>query len=148
MTDYPHIQLFIDGHWRDGAAARSLPVLNPATGDVIGQVACAETADLEEVAAAAQRGFAVWRRTSAFDRYKIMRRAAQLLRDRVERVASLMTMEQGKPLAEARMEVLSGADIIDWFAEEGRRAYGRVIPARQPDVWSRRPRKPRLRRPS
>ena len=135
MTDYPHIQLFIDGHWRDGAAARSLPVVNPATGAVMGQVACAETADLEEVAAAAERGFAVWRQTSAFDRYKIMRRAAQLLRDRVERVASLMTLEQGKPLAEARMEVLAGADTIDWFAEEGRRAYGRVIPARQPDVY-------------
>ena len=135
MTDYPHIQLFIDGHWRDGAAARSLPVVNPATGAVMGQVACAETADLEEVAAAAVRGFAVWRQTSAFDRYKIMRRAAQLLRDRVERVASLMTLEQGKPLAEARMEVLAGADTIDWFAEEGRRAYGRVIPARQPDVY-------------
>jgi succinate-semialdehyde dehydrogenase/glutarate-semialdehyde dehydrogenase len=98
-------------------------------------VACAETADLEEVAAAALRGFAVWRQTSAFERYKIMRRAAQLLRDRVERVASLMTLEQGKPLAEARMEVLAGADTIDWFAEEGRRAYGRVIPARQPDVY-------------
>ena len=135
MTDYPHIQLFIDGHWRDGAAARSLPVVNPATGAVMGQVACAETADLEEVAAAAVRGFAVWRQTSAFERYKIMRRAAQLLRDRVERVASLMTLEQGKPLAEARMEVLAGADTIDWFAEEGRRAYGRVIPARQPDVY-------------
>ena len=135
MTDYPHIQLFIDGHWRDGAAARSLPVVNPATGAVMGQVACAETADLEEVASAALRGFAVWRQTSAFERYKIMRRAAQLLRDRVERVASLMTLEQGKPLAEARMEVLAGADTIDWFAEEGRRAYGRVIPARQPDVY-------------
>ena len=135
MTDYPHIQLFIDSHWRDGAAARSLPVVNPATGAVMGQVACAETADLEEVAAAALRGFAVWRQTSAFERYKIMRRAAQLLRDRVERVASLMTLEQGKPLAEARMEVLAGADTIDWFAEEGRRAYGRVIPARQPDVY-------------
>ncbi len=135
MTDYPHIQLFIDSHWRDGAAARSLPVVNPATGAVMGQVACAETADLEEVAAAAVRGFAVWRQTSAFERYKIMRRAAQLLRDRVERVASLMTLEQGKPLAEARMEVLAGADTIDWFAEEGRRAYGRVIPARQPDVY-------------
>ena len=135
MTDYPHIQLFIDGHWRDGAAARSLPVVNPATGAVMGQVACAETADLEEVAAAALRGFAVWRQTSAFERYKIMRRAAQLLRDRVERVASLMTLEQGKPLAEARMEVLAGADTIDWFAEEGRRAYGRVIPARLPDVY-------------
>ncbi len=135
MNDYPHIQLYIDGHWREGAGARSLPVHNPATGMVVGQVACAETSDLEEVAAAAERGFAVWKRISAFERYKIMRKAAQLLRERLEQVACLMTMEQGKPLAEARMEILAGADTIDWFAEEGRRAYGRVIPARQHDVY-------------
>jgi succinate-semialdehyde dehydrogenase/glutarate-semialdehyde dehydrogenase len=135
MNDYPHIQLYIDGHWREGASARSLPVHNPATGTVVGQVACAETSDLEEVAAAAERGFAVWKRISAFERYKTMRKAAQLLRDRVEQVARLMTLEQGKPLAEARMEILAGADTIDWFAEEGRRAYGRVIPARQHDVY-------------
>jgi len=135
MTDYPNIQLYIDGQWREGAAARRLPVHNPATGEVIGQVACAETSDLEAVADAAERGFAVWRRISAFDRYKIMRKAAQLLRDRVELVARLMTLEQGKPLAEAKVEVLAGADTIDWFAEEGRRAYGRVIPARQHDVY-------------
>jgi succinate-semialdehyde dehydrogenase/glutarate-semialdehyde dehydrogenase len=101
----------------------------------LGQVACAETSDLEEVATAAERGFAVWKRISAFDRYKTMRKAAQLLRDRVEHVARLMTLEQGKPLAEARMEIMAGADTIDWFAEEGRRAYGRVIPARQHDVY-------------
>jgi succinate-semialdehyde dehydrogenase/glutarate-semialdehyde dehydrogenase len=135
MNDYPTIQLYIDGHWRAGAAARSLPVHNPATGTVMGQVACAETSDLEEVAAAAERGFAVWKRISAFERYKTMRKAAQLLRERVEHVARLMTLEQGKPLAEARMEILAGADTIDWFAEEGRRAYGRVIPARQHDVY-------------
>ena len=135
MNDYPTIQLYIDGHWREGAAARSLPVHNPATGTVMGQVACAETSDLEEVAAAAERGFAVWKRISAFERYKTMRKAAQLLRERVEHVARLMTLEQGKPLAEARMEILAGADTIDWFAEEGRRAYGRVIPARQHDVY-------------
>lgn len=135
MSNYPHVQLFIDGHWREGAAARQLPVLNPATGEVMGDLACAETADLEEVAEAADRGFEVWRKISAFDRYKMMRKAAQLLRDRVETVAQLMTMEQGKPLAEARMEVMAGADTIDWFAEEGRRAYGRVIPARQMDVY-------------
>ena len=135
MNDYPTIQLYIDGHWRAGAAARSLPVHNPATGTVMGQVACAETSDLEEVAAAAERGFAVWKRISAFERYKTMRKAAQLLRDRVDHVARLMTLEQGKPLAEARMEILAGADTIDWFAEEGRRAYGRVIPARQHDVY-------------
>ena len=135
MSNYPHVQLYIDGHWREGAAARKLPVLNPATGEVMGELAYAETADLEEVAEAANRGFDVWRKISAFDRYKIMRKAAQLLRDRVETVAQLMTLEQGKPLAEARMEVMAGADTIDWFAEEGRRAYGRVIPARQMDVY-------------
>jgi succinate-semialdehyde dehydrogenase/glutarate-semialdehyde dehydrogenase len=135
MTDYPKTLLFIDGIWREGATARTLPVYNPATDEVIGQVACAETQDLEEVADAVERGFRVWRRISAFERYKIMRKAAQLLRDRVERIALLMTLEQGKPLAEARMEILAGADTIDWFAEEGRRAYGRVIPARQEDVY-------------
>ena len=101
MSNYPHVQLYIDGHWREGAAARKLPVLNPATGEVMGELACAETADLEEVAEAANRGFDVWRKISAFDRYKMMRKAAQLLRDRVETVAQLMTLEQGKPLAEA-----------------------------------------------
>ena len=135
MSNYPHVQLYIDGHWREGAAARKLPVLNPATGEVMADLACAETADLEEAAEAANRGFEVWRKISAFDRYKMMRKAAQLLRDRVETVAQLMTLEQGKPLAEARMEVMAGADTIDWFAEEGRRAYGRVIPARQMDVY-------------
>ncbi len=135
MSNYPYVQLYIDGHWREGAAARKLPILNPATGEVMGELACAETADLEEVAEAANRGFDVWRKISAFDRYKMMRKAAQLLRDRVETVAQLMTLEQGKPLAEARMEVMAGADTIDWFAEEGRRAYGRVIPARQMDVY-------------
>ena len=135
MSNYPHVQLYIDGHWREGAEARKLPVLNPATGEVMGDLSCAETADLEEVAEAANRGFEVWRKISAFDRYKMMRKAAQLLRDRVETVAQLMTLEQGKPLAEARMEVMAGADTIDWFAEEGRRAYGRVIPARQMDVY-------------
>lgn len=135
MSNYPHVQLYIDGHWREGAEARKLPVRNPATGEVMGDLACAETADLEEVAEAANRGFEVWRKISAFDRYKMMRKAAQLLRDRVETVAQLMTLEQGKPLAEARMEVMAGADTIDWFAEEGRRAYGRVIPARQMDVY-------------
>jgi len=135
MSNYPHVQLYIDGHWREGADARKLPVLNPATGEVMGELAYAETADLEEVAEAANRGFDVWRKISAFDRYKMMRKAAQLLRDRVETVAQLMTLEQGKPLAEARMELMAGADTIDWFAEEGRRAYGRVIPARQMDVY-------------
>jgi len=132
---YPRTQLFINGHWREGATQRALPVHNPATGHPIGEVACAEAPDLQEVAEAAANGFQVWRRISAFERYKIMRKAAALLRDRIELIAHLMTQEQGKPLAEARMEINAGADTIDWFAEEGRRAYGRVIPARQEGVY-------------
>ena len=135
MTDYPDIQLHIDGQWRPGASARSLPVRNPATGAVMGQLACADLEDIAQAADAAERGFEVWRRISAFERYKTLRKAAQLLRERADQVARLMTMEQGKPLTEARLEVMAGADTIDWFAEEGRRAYGRVIPARQHDVY-------------
>ena len=135
MTHYPNTQLYIDGVWRNASGDRNLPVRNPATGEVIGHVAYASIADLDDALAGAERGFAAWRRVSAFERYKIMRRAAQLLRERVDLVARCMTMEQGKPLAEARMEVLSGADTIDWFAEEGRRAYGRVIPARAEGVY-------------
>jgi succinate-semialdehyde dehydrogenase / glutarate-semialdehyde dehydrogenase len=132
---YPSTQLFIDGAWCDAAAGRTIPVVNPATGEPIGTVAFAEQADLDRALEAADRGFAVWRKVSAFERSKIMRKAAQLLRDRVDRVCQAMTMEQGKPLAEAKMEILNSADIIDWFAEEARRTYGQVIPARAEGVY-------------
>jgi succinate-semialdehyde dehydrogenase/glutarate-semialdehyde dehydrogenase len=132
---YPKVQLLIDGKWCDAASGRTLPVVNPATGETIGTVAHAEKADLDRALDAAKRGFEVWRKTGAFARYQMMRKAADLLRARADSVATLMTMEQGKPLAEAKMEVLAGADVIDWFAEEGRRAYGRVIPARAPGIY-------------
>jgi succinate-semialdehyde dehydrogenase / glutarate-semialdehyde dehydrogenase len=131
---YANIQLFIDGAWTAGASGRTLPVVNPATGGAIGTVAHAERADLDRALEAADRGFRAWRRVSAFERYKLMRKAAALVRERADTIAPLMTMEQGKPLAEAKLETLAGADIIDWFAEEGRRAYGRVIPARAEGV--------------
>ncbi|MFZ9505354.1 MAG: NAD-dependent succinate-semialdehyde dehydrogenase [Burkholderiaceae bacterium] len=132
---YPNVQLLIDGQWCDAAAGQSLPVVNPATGETIGTVARAERADLDRALEAAARGFQTWRKTGAFDRYKLMRKAADLFRERAATIATLMTMEQGKPLGEAKAEVLAGADIIDWFAEEGRRAYGRVIPARAQGIY-------------
>jgi succinate-semialdehyde dehydrogenase/glutarate-semialdehyde dehydrogenase len=132
---YPNVPLFISGHWREAEKGRTIPVVNPATGEVIGTVAHASALDLEEAVAAAAKGFAVWRAVSAFDRSKIMRKAADLLRANAGEIAKLLTQEQGKPLAEARMETLAGADTIDWFAEEARRAYGRVIPARLPGVY-------------
>lgn len=132
---YPNTQLFINGVWGPGASGRTLPVVNPANGNDIGTVACAERADLDRALEAADQGFRTWRRTSVFDRAKIMRKAASLFRERADAVAPMLTMEQGKPLAEAKAEALAGADIIDWFAEEARRAYGRVIPARAEGVY-------------
>lgn len=131
---YPSTQLFIDGRWRDGAAGRTLDVLNPATDETIGVVAHAETADLDEAVAAAERGFGIWRAVCAFDRSAVLRRAAGLLRDRADVLAAVMTTEQGKPTREAKIEILLSADFLDWCAEEAKRAYGRLIPARAPGV--------------
>jgi succinate-semialdehyde dehydrogenase/glutarate-semialdehyde dehydrogenase len=132
---YSDVSLLIDGGWRPAVSGKTLAVLNPATGDPIGNVAHAEKADLDLALAAAQKGFAAWRKVSAFERYKLMRKAADNLRARADEVATQMTMEQGKPRGEAKMETLAGADIIDWFAEEGRRTYGRTIPARVEGVY-------------
>jgi len=132
---YPNVQLFIDGKWRPAEGNRTLPVLNPATEEQIGTVAHASKADLDEALAAAEKGFAQWKKVSAFERAKLMRKAADILRSRAEDIARLMTMEQGKPVGEAKLETLAAADIIDWFAEEARRAYGRVIPARAEGVY-------------
>ena len=126
--------LFIDGAWRSGSGGASLPVLNPATGETIGSVARAGRADLDRALAAADRGFKAWRKVSAYERGKILRKAGDLLRARAEAIAPVMTREHGKPQAEAKGEVVSGADILDWFAEEARRTYGRVIPARSDTV--------------
>ena len=127
---YPNTQLMIAGQWQDAADGRTLPVFNPATGEEIGRVAHAGIADLDRALAAAQTGFETWRDISALERGKTMRRAAALMRERADRIASLLTREQGKPLAEARMETLAAADIIEWFADEGMRVYGRIVPSR------------------
>ncbi len=129
---YPNTSLLIDGQWCDAADGRTLPVFNPATGDEIGRVAHAGRADLDRALAAAQKGFAQWRNVPALERSKIMREAARLMRGRADDIARNMTLEQGKPLAEARIEAMASAEIIEWFAEEGRRVYGRVVPPRNP----------------
>ncbi|TDV13935.1 NAD-dependent succinate-semialdehyde dehydrogenase [Paraburkholderia caballeronis] len=129
---YPDTQIYVDGAWRAGA--KTIPVIDPATEAEIGRLSLAGENDLSDAAEAAARAFRAWRKVSAFERSKLMRRAAQLLRDRAEEVATIMTREQGKPLVESRIETLNGADTIDWFAEEARRTYGRVIPSRSEAV--------------
>jgi succinate-semialdehyde dehydrogenase/glutarate-semialdehyde dehydrogenase len=127
---YVDTQLFINGQWQPPAEGRTLPVVNPATGKEIGRVAHAGRPDLDKALAAAQMGFEVWRDLVPAERSKIMRKAAALVRERAAEIAPLLTQEQGKPIAEARAETLAAADIIEWFAEEGFRVYGRIVPSR------------------
>ncbi|MDM0031534.1 NAD-dependent succinate-semialdehyde dehydrogenase [Variovorax sp. J22P271] len=127
---YPDTRLLIDGEWCDAASGKTQDVINPATGQPIGKVAFAATADLDRALDAAQRGFEAWRRIPANERAATMRKAAGLLRERAADIARILTLEQGKPFVEARGEVLAGADIIEWFADEGRRVYGRIVPSR------------------
>lgn len=131
---YSDVSLFIDGEWTAGTSGKSEPILNPATGKALARLAHAGTADLDRALAAADKGFRQWRAVSAFERYKVLRKAANLMRERADEIAQLMTLEQGKPLAEARMEALSAGDLIDWFAEEARRTYGQIVPPRAEGV--------------
>lgn len=133
-TDYPAVQLFIGGQWRDGSARKSLVVHDPASGKAIGSVAVATAADLDAACAAAQQGFDAWRKVPAFERAKTMREAARLLKERADAIARWMTLEQGKPVAESKAEILMACDIIEWFAEEGRRVQGRILAPRQSGV--------------
>jgi succinate-semialdehyde dehydrogenase/glutarate-semialdehyde dehydrogenase len=126
MASYPELQLFVAGEWksRDGA-----PVINPADESILGTVPHATRADLDAALTSAEEGFQVWRRTLPTKRAEIILKAAGLCHERVEGMAVAMTLEQGKPIAQSRLEILRGCDIIEWDATEGRRVYGRVIPS-------------------
>ena len=127
---YTDLALYIDGDWKSGGGRKGEDVLNPATGKVLGHLPHASKSDLDQALQAASKGLTVWRATSAYDRAKVLRKAAALVRERADSIAHMMTLEQGKVLAESRGEVLVTADIIEWFAEEGRRSYGRIVPGR------------------
>ncbi|MGN6146773.1 MAG: NAD-dependent succinate-semialdehyde dehydrogenase [Mesorhizobium sp.] len=131
---YPDTELFINGRWIADSGGRAVDVLDPATGNVIGRVSVAEQDQLEAAAVAAGAAFGIWRDTSVLERSNVLRRAAAALREHTPETARILTLEQGKPLAEARAEIATSADILDWFAEEARRTYGRVVPARDPYV--------------
>ncbi|MDC0969851.1 NAD-dependent succinate-semialdehyde dehydrogenase, partial [Alphaproteobacteria bacterium] len=113
-------------------AKESLEIINPATEEVIGKVSHARKEDLDIALNAAEKAFNSWKNVSAYERSKILRKAADIVRSKADEIATLMTLEQGKPLVEAKMETMGAADSIDWYAEEGRRAYGRIIPSRAP----------------
>jgi len=136
--DYPHLKLLIGGEWtpshRENDNREHEPVMNPATGECIGVLPHASKADLDRALEAAEKAYPIWRNTSPQDRGKILKRAADLMRERAEHIARIATLEEGKTIHEARLEIPFSADILEWFAEEGRRAYGRVLPQRTPGV--------------
>ncbi|WP_412058827.1 NAD-dependent succinate-semialdehyde dehydrogenase [Bartonella sp. DGB2] len=135
--DYPDTRLLINNEWRNGSNNETINVIDPATEEIIGTVACASKDDLEEIATSLAEGFIVWRDMGALARSQIMRKAAALLRERSAIIAWLMTREAGKPLAQANLEIMNSADTIEWFAEEGRRVYGQIVPARTPNISQR-----------
>ncbi len=131
---HTHNRLFIDGKWVEATGSSHTDVYDPVSGRISGRLIHAGQADLAAAVAASRAGFAAWRRRSAFNRCRIIRSAADLLRERAPHIASLVTREQGKPLKEAAIEIDLAAELLDWCAEEGRRAYGRLIPARGPGI--------------
>ncbi len=129
---YPELKLFIDGEWISKGSRNSEPVFNPATGEVLGELPHATLADLDRALAAADRGFKVWRKLLPEKRGEILRKAAQLLNSWADQVTKVATMESGKPLTQSRIELHMATEVLEWYAEEGRRAYGRVLTQRQP----------------
>ena len=122
-------QAYINGQWRDAENGDTLPVINPATGEELGSVPRCTAADARAAIAAAEAAFAVWRHVPLQERGARLRRWGELIEEHIDDLCRILTLEQGKPLAEARGEILQGATYFPWFAEEIRRAYGDVVPA-------------------
>jgi len=131
-TKFPPLSLFIDGEWLGPDGRKTQPLVNPATEEVLGELPHATPADLDRALAAAQRAWGGWRALLPVARGKILRKAADHIRARAEEIAAIATLEMGKSIHETRIEVQMAAEVFDWYAEEGRRAYGRVLPQRLP----------------
>lgn len=124
---YPHLRMHIDGEWIEADGRRTHRVINPATGECLGELPLANAADLDRALAAADAGFRLWRRASADERGAVLSGAARLIRERVESIAASATREEGKTLAETRIEALVTANLFDFYAAEAKRIYGRVL---------------------
>ncbi len=127
MTQYPALHMVIDGEHVSGGGRRTFSVVNPATGETIGELPLAKTADLDRALETASRGFALWRKAPAAQRASVLQGAARLMLERQEELARVATMEQGKPLAESRLEVMMNVGVFNFYAGECQRIYGREL---------------------
>jgi len=126
-TPYPDLKLYIDGEWLSAGSRRTQRVINPANGATLGELPLADTADLDRALQAAERGYRLWRRATAEERGRVMKGAAQLIRQRADSIARIATLEEGKTLGEARGEAMMAANLFEFYGEECRRTYGRVL---------------------
>ncbi|HXA91916.1 MAG TPA: NAD-dependent succinate-semialdehyde dehydrogenase [Steroidobacteraceae bacterium] len=127
MNAYSDLKLYIDGEWLGAGQRRLQRVLNPATGGTLAELPLADSADLDRALQAAERGFRLWKRAGADERARVLKGAAQLIRQRVEHIARIATLEEGKTLPETRIETHATANLFEFYAEECRRTYGRVL---------------------
>ena len=123
-----HRQLYLNGAFTESLSGKRVPVINPATEEPFAEVSQGGREDAKKAVAAAAAAMPAWMKLTAYDRAKVLKKTAELIRERADQFATDMTMEQGKPVAEAKLEVLQSADTFEWFAEEGKRVYGSVIP--------------------
>src|SRR5438094_5633724 len=126
-------KMFIDGEWTDAKTGRTLGIINPATEEIVAEVPYGSREDAARAVAAASRTFPEWSKKTAYERAPVLKKTADLMRERVEDLARVLTMEEGKILAEARAEINASAAYFEWFAEEGKRAYGDIIPPTLPN---------------
>ena len=127
MSTYPDLHLYINGEWRK--TDDDLPVVNPATEEEIGRLPRASARDLDDALESAAEGFRTWRQTSPCKRANVLLKAAAILRERRDEIATAITAEHGKPISQARLEVIRGCEFLEWDAGEATRTYGRVIPS-------------------
>src|SRR5438874_963605 len=121
-------RMYIDGKWCAADNGKTLGIINPATEEVLEEIAYGGRAEVRRALEAAHKAMPAWMKLTPWDRGKILKKTAELMRERLDHIARTMTLEQGKPLAESKAEIQHSADTFEWFAEEGKRAYGQVIP--------------------
>ena len=127
MTSYIDLRLYIDGEWLSAGSRRTHRVISPANGATLGELPLVDTADLDRALQAAERGYKLWKRATAEERGRVLKGAAQLIRQRADHIARIGTLEEGKTLAETRIEALVTANLFEFYGEECRRTYGRVL---------------------
>lgn len=131
---YEKLELLIDGNWRQGSSSKTEKVYNPATNEVLGELPHATKVDLDEALESNARAFKTWKTVTPLARQKIIETACRILEDKADTIAKNLTKEMGKPFGEAKLELSVGLDVLRWYGEEGKRAYGRVVPSRTPGV--------------